>query len=255
MTETARTFASGSGTLLARPAEKGTWIVSWSNPGPDLVQLIESLFSELEAERLVHLGAEGDYADLRVARQAGFVAEGIERTVEQGQPTTWWRSARLRTDRDGALATVIDGSRPAHLVGEFHQVYDLPNLVGTGFTPTVDFDRLDLRMSLIKEEFAELCGAVYGDAAEETLLRIFPQLPDDRLRDVVEAADALGDLTYVIYGMALEAGIDLDRVVAEVHRSNLSKLMPDGTVKRREDGKVLKGPDFSAPDIAGVLGR
>ena len=71
---------------------------------------------------------------------------------------------------------------------------------------------------------------------------------------MVEAADALADLVYVVYGMAIESGIDLDRVLAEVQASNLSKLMPDGTVRLRGDGKVLKGPGFFPPDVRRALG-
>lgn len=148
-----------------------------------------------------------------------------------------------------------DGSRPQYLVTEFHEVYGMPNQVPGPEEPTLEYPRLGMRMSLIKEEFAELCGAVYGPQAERDLLDFFPKLPDENLRDTVEAADALADMVYVIYGMALESGIDLDRVVAEVHRSNLSKLMPDGSVLRREDGKILKGPDFSEPDIAGAMAK
>jgi len=77
---------------------------------------------------------------------------------------------------------------------------------------------------------------------------------DDGQRDVIEAADALADLVYVIFGMAIESGMDLDSVLAEVQASNLSKLMPDGSVKLREDGKVLKGPNFFPPNIARGLG-
>ncbi|WP_318656531.1 pyrophosphohydrolase domain-containing protein [Scrofimicrobium canadense] len=147
----------------------------------------------------------------------------------------------------------IDGSRPQSLVSEFHRVYEMPNLVASRSAPSLDTDHLSMRMSLITEEFAELYGAVYGPDAEAAILDAAQAVPDDNNRDVVETADALADLVYVIYGMALECGIDLDAVLAEVQRSNLSKLMPDGSVKRREDGKVLKGPNFSPPDVAGVL--
>ena len=142
---------------------------------------------------------------------------------------------------------------PAELVGEFHRVYGVPNMVAEGEPPTLNFERLDMRMSLIEEEFTELAGAVYGSRAASVLADTIRNLPDARNRDLVETADALADLVYVIYGMALEAGIDLDAVLEEVQRSNMSKLMPDGSVKRREDGKVLKGPDFVEPDIAKVL--
>lgn len=54
--------------------------------------------------------------------------------------------------------------------------------------------------------------------------------------------------------MALEMGIDLAKVLAEVQRSNMSKLGEDGKPIYREDGKVLKGPGYFRPDVAGVLG-
>ena len=158
--------------------------------------------------------------------------------------------ARPESESDAALP---DGSRPTDLVAQFHEVYELPNQTAAGARPDVDVDRVHMRMSLIKEEFAELCGAVYGPAAESVLSEALEQLPDEGSRDTVATADALADLVYVIYGMALETGIDLDAVLAEVQRSNLSKLLPDGSVKRRADGKVLKGPNFSEPRIAEVL--
>ena len=69
------------------------------------------------------------------------------------------------------------------------------------------------------------------------------------------AADALADLVYVVYGMALETGIDLAAVLAEVQRSNMSKLGADGRPVYRQDGKVLKGPGYLPPDVAAVLAR
>lgn len=150
-------------------------------------------------------------------------------------------------------AEEIDGSRPAELVGEFHTVYAMPDRIRDDEPATLDYQRLDMRMHLIAEETAELFTAVYGTQAGQQLEQAFGSVLDEGNRDLVETADALADLVYVIYGMALESGIDLDQILAEVHSSNLSKLMPDGSVKRREDGKVLKGPDFRQPDISGVL--
>lgn len=225
----------------------------------ELAAIIGGIFSDPEVQRVVSLVEEGDFTRLKLVRQLGFRPEGIERLLtEAGEAKTYWRSSILRGETPFeparmVRADTIDGSRPAHLVSEFHEVYGMPNQVASSNAPTVDYERVHLRMSLIKEEFAELCGAVYGAAAEETLLQMFPTLPDEEIRDVIESADALGDLIYVIYGMALESGIDLDRVVAEVHRSNLSKLMPDGSVLRREDGKILKGPDFSEPRISQAI--
>lgn len=79
------------------------------------------------------------------------------------------------------------------------------------------------------------------------------QTVDEQARDTVEVADALGDLIYVIYGMALELGIPLSRVLDEIQASNLSKLGADGQPIYREDGKVLKGPDYFPPDISRAL--
>ncbi len=150
-------------------------------------------------------------------------------------------------------ATQIDGSRPQALVQEFHTTYDMPDRLRDKQSTTLNYERLGMRLSLIAEEVAELFQAVYGGVAEQSIREFLSQLPDHQERNLVETADALGDLVYVIYGMALESGIDLDAVLAEIHHSNLSKLMPDGSVKRREDGKILKGPNFSPPNIAAVL--
>jgi len=55
----------------------------------------------------------------------------------------------------------------------------------------------------------------------------------------------LADLVYVIYGYALAVSYDLEEAVRRVHENNLGRcLQPDGTVKRREDGKIMKNPDF-----------
>lgn len=56
-----------------------------------------------------------------------------------------------------------------------------------------------------------------------------------------------------VFGVAWRLNIPINAVFAEVHKSNMSKLMPDGSVLRRKDGKILKGPDYLPPDIAGVL--
>lgn len=240
---------------------------------------LQVAFETLGAVRVTHLARVGNWSSLRVARACGFVYEGIERELDPApgtvaaasqdsepvEPTVihLWQSAILLTDyqemggkwpvgeaRDMAA---IDGSRPQSLVAEFHNTYEMPDRVRDAQPTSLDYSRLQMRMSLIAEEVGELFQAVYGGDALASIQKLLAEIPDQGSRDVVEAADALGDLVYVVYGMALESGIDLDAVLAEIHRSNLSKLMPDGTVRRREDGKVLKGPNFSPPDIARVL--
>ena len=86
-----------------------------------------------------------------------------------------------------------------------------------------DFNTRDLRLELISEEFSELCQAMED-------------------RDMVQIADALTDILYVVYGAGHSFGIDLDECFEEVHRSNMSKLGKSGRPIYREDGKVMKGP-------------
>lgn len=142
---------------------------------------------------------------------------------------------------------------PESLVREFHETYNLPIVDDT---PSVNRERVHLRMRLIAEEFAELIGAVYGKEARSTVESAYKEAvkKDSQTRDVIETADALADLTYVIYGMALEMGISLPKVLEQVQASNLSKLGADGKPIYREDGKVLKGPGFFPPNIAQALG-
>ena len=143
---------------------------------------------------------------------------------------------------------------PMELVLQFHHTYSVP--IRPFSDPTLDYERMNMRMSLIAEEFAELMGAVYGPRARAIIeaATVEAVAADEGERDVIEAADALADLVYVVYGMAIESGMNLDSVLAEVQASNLSKLMPDGSVKLREDGKVLKGQNFFQPNVARGLG-
>lgn len=227
-------------------------------------------FNELGATRIVWRSLVGNWASWKSAWNAGFTREGIQRgVVHHGRPATDYWAASLvkgdprepRTPWDGPSALAaqgesLDPSQPGKLVEQFHATYAMPNRLIMAEEPTVDIDRIDMRMGLIGEEFAELMGAVYGPAARAHIEEAFAHAStlDDKKRDVVESADALADLIYVIYGMAIECGINLDKVLAEVQASNLSKLMPDGSVKLREDGKVLKGPNFFEPNVARALG-
>lgn len=182
-----------------------------------------------------------------VAPWDGPVAAGSQET---GSPSSGGqRTPLVPQDSVGRR----EGDDPEALVRRFHKVYGLP--VQTD-GPSLDRRSLHMRMALIAEEFAELTGAVYGAAARREVEEAYGRAvqADDGARDTVEAADALADLVYVVYGMALETGIDLAAVLAEVQRSNMSKLGADGRPVYREDGKVLKGPGFFPPDVAGVLG-
>ena len=93
---------------------------------------------------------------------------------------------------------------------------------------------IQLRYDLIKEELDELSVAIKD-------------------KDIVEVADALTDLLYVVYGAGHSFGIDLDKCFAEVQRSNLSKLNIDGKPIYNENGKVMKGPNYSKPNLKQFL--
>lgn len=73
--------------------------------------------------------------------------------------------------------------------------------------------------------------------------------------DVVEVADALGDMLYILCGTILEHGMQykIEEVFEEIQRSNMSKLGEDGKPIYREDGKVLKGPNYFEPKISEIL--
>lgn len=75
--------------------------------------------------------------------------------------------------------------------------------------------------------------------------------------DLVEVADALGDMLYILCGTILEHGMQykIEAVFEEIQRSNMSKLGADGKPIYREDGKVLKGPNYSKPNIGGILDK
>lgn len=210
----------------------------------------------------------GNWASWKPAWRHGFRREGVLRAcfADRRDPAAPWRDmwvgALLDTDPrepatrwDGPLdhhPAIPDPRDPDALVRQFHATYHLP--VATG-PADVAIERVHMRMALIAEEFAELMGAVYGDDAEQLVLAAVTEAvaSDTHRRDTVAAADAMADLVYVIYGMALETGIPLDAVLHAVQRSNMSKLGEDGMPIYRADGKVLKGPGFFNPDIAAVL--
>jgi len=97
-----------------------------------------------------------------------------------------------------------------------------------------DNDTIVLRLELIEEELKELHEAI-GNA------------------DIVEVADALTDILYVTYGAGHAFGIDLDKCFQEVQESNMSKLDHNGEPIYREDGKVMKGPNYFSPDLASIV--
>lgn len=119
-------------------------------------------------------------------------------------------------------------------VTEFHKAFGL----GVKVAPvsSVGESLIKLRHNLMGEENDE-----YLDAALSG--------------NIIEVADALGDMLYILCGTIIEHGMQykIDEVFEEIHKSNMSKLGVDGKPVYREDGKVLKGPNYFRPDIKRIM--
>jgi len=121
-------------------------------------------------------------------------------------------------------------------VKDFHDAFGLD----VASSPTVKLqDRIkELRFRLMEEENIE-----YLEAAKNN--------------DLVEVADALGDMLYILCGTILSHGMQyiIEDVFDEIQRSNMSKLGEDGQPIYREDGKVMKGPNYFKPDLKKIINR
>ena len=93
-----------------------------------------------------------------------------------------------------------------------------------------DEKTIQLRLNLIKEELSELEEAIKN-------------------KNLTEIADALTDILYVTYGAGYAYGINLDKCFKEVQRANMSKLGIDGKPIYNEKGKVMKGPNYTEPNL------
>jgi predicted HAD superfamily Cof-like phosphohydrolase len=132
---------------------------------------------------------------------------------------------------------------PMEMLKEFHDTFDPKGerRREEGLTEAL----LEKRFTLIEEEFKEVCEAfveVVTTMGTEYLLNAAAHL-----------AKELADLLYVIYGTAEECDIPIEKVFQEVHKSNMGKVWDDGLVHYRSDGKVLKPPTYSPPDIKKLM--
>lgn len=134
------------------------------------------------------------------------------------------RTALLTSDN--LIGEPIMSAMPSELLREFHERPGVD--IEPPTRPTLDVPNLDARVKYLREEVQELSDAVQAG-------------------DLVAVADALADITYVVYGTAWRTGIPLDAVLIEVHRSNMTKTPSPG------DGKAIKGPDYSPPEVKAVL--
>lgn len=119
-------------------------------------------------------------------------------------------------------------------VQDFHEAFGL----GVQHQPVAKLSeqKLKLRFDLMDEENREYLEAAVNN-------------------DLVEVADALGDMLYILCGTILEHGMQhkIEEVFNEIQRSNMSKLGADGNPIYREDGKVMKGPNYFKPNIESIL--
>lgn len=119
--------------------------------------------------------------------------------------------------------------QPQLALSEFFDAFRRPRLRGVE-TPSEQHDLKGLCARLLVEELEEVKAAlVHGDR--------------------YAIAHELADLVYVAFFAAEFYGIDLEVAFREIHRANMSKLDADGQPILREDGKILKGPNYSPPDI------
>lgn len=116
---------------------------------------------------------------------------------------------------------------------EFHEAAGLTLPPGPTLNIGAQFVSDEVRQKILDEEVQELRDAVAAG-------------------DLVQIADALADIAYVVAGTAVTYGLPFDAIMAEVHRSNMSKFGPDGP-KVRGDGKIIKGPGYEPPQIAALI--
>jgi phosphoribosyl-ATP pyrophosphohydrolase len=121
-------------------------------------------------------------------------------------------------------------------VKEFSEAFNIK--YSKEINPNLDQSTIDLRFRLMEEENLE-----YIEAAKNN--------------DIVEIADALGDILYILCGTILAHGLQhkIVEVFNEIQRSNMSKLDINGKPVIREDGKILKGPNYFKPNIKDILDK
>lgn len=147
------------------------------------------------------------------------------------------------------MLTIYQDYRIQEMVRDFHLKFHIP----IAEKPTIPSDkRLQLKLRLIAEEFIELLEACYDmplsiDNISNLLNRLI--LMSEPKINLLQVADSLADLAYVIEGMNLECGISSAPILIAVHGANMKK--EPGI--ERSDGKILKPDGWMAPDIMGCL--
>lgn len=224
----------------------------WRRGGAPEALHVSPMAAELVPDVMIAVSPEA--VDEQLARDFGESTEALIARLTRERD-----EARRQRDelQEASTRQVIERRNPLRTnVQAFHKAFNVP----APSAPMIPSDdRVRLRLRLIAEEFFETlysCG--YGATAPDS-----PYLHDVEARvvrwietavirvDLEDVADCLADMAYVIEGTFQEFGVDSTDIHAEVQRSNMAKV--GGTV--RADGKILKPPGWTSPDIAGVLRR
>lgn len=208
------------------------------------------------------------------------MTENPDHTTESMAPLTALVAAQViaenstRDTKASLTKSLGEHAQPEQMVKTFHMVYGLP----TPRSPIhLSVSRRDLRLKLILEEFQELVIATGFKPTLDEFGNLTVSHVEGSQQDHIEMMDALADIVYVCYGMAIEMGQALTPVFREVHAANMTKLGLDGNpiingvtpgyegdhahpeladAGFRMDlpiGKVLKGPNTMKPQLARIL--
>lgn len=104
------------------------------------------------------------------------------------------------------------------------------------------------------KEFMSVTGQTPDPGLQANLMREEFHEWEKELPDTVEELKELADLVYVCYGFAEARGYDLNEALVRVHQNNVGRcIQPDGTVHRREDGKIIKNPDYPKVQLEDLI--
>ena len=180
-------------------------------------------YTQKDTDRVIEL-LKDNFSDVEIVAVTGYTKYFVNKTT-----TEYWRGKKVKMQETDTILTDIEKRK------NFNKSFNLPISV----TPKlIGPKRFILQHKLMNEELIE-----YLDACANG--------------DIVEVADALGDMLYILCGTIIEHGMQdkIEAVFNEIQRSNMSKLGEDGQPIYREDGKVLKGPNYFKPNIKDILGN
>jgi len=189
------------------------------------IALMKQMLKELPKNSILYLHAQTGV--IPFYEQFGFSKKGVEFS-ECDMPHYLMERPAISTDHEMSVQKSINHVKDFHHAFSLH-VSDKPSI-------DVEEDLIQLRFNLMKEENEE-----YLQAA--------------KAGDIIEIADALGDMLYILNGTIITHGMQhkIEEVFEEIQRSNMSKLDRNGNPVYREDGKVLKSDQYFKPNIEKIL--